>query len=100
MKKIILLIVWFACVACNQTFEPVRPLTNATIINFCEQKAYCQYGYMLIVGSDTMLSSSYVISEKIGFNIQIPVKVLVKFHRIDEFCHYPYCEVDKLEILN
>jgi len=79
-------------IACSKP-EPVEPGYNAEVISYDGRKCYCLYGWMIVMGNDTILSTSDYLRQKVGYDIVEPVKVNIQIVEQDDFCKYKYCEV-------
>ena len=96
MKIIGLLLFILVSFSCSKE-DVILPEYNATVLSYDGRKAYCLYGWKIKIGNDTILTTSDIVRQKIGYKINEPIPVNIEVYIIDDFCKYPYCEVLKIE---
>lgn len=92
MKKLLGLIILLIAFSCSKT-EPLPSHDIAKVVNFEPKKCYCMYGWKMVIGNDTVLTSSEVMAFVVGKEIMEPVYVRIMAVEIDNSCKYPYYEI-------
>ena len=70
---------------------------NAEVISYDSRKCHCLYGWTIVMGNDTILSTSPVIGKVLGYDTTLPVKVLIEAEYKEPCCRYDYYTIKKIQ---
>lgn len=98
MKKLLITLIAIVLIVGCEGKKQILPSYNAEVLSYDSKKIYCSYGWMIRMGNDTILSTSYFLIKEVGFDIARPVKINIEIVSKEDFCKYPYCEIKPIPI--